>query len=184
MSGTCSSRYPGCSAVRGGAGLSATDGPKRTSPSSVSKGSSTAVAPVVAVADTASVTDLEGRGLLASDGSSARPRADVQVEMARVMKDGVGDKPGVHGSFGVSGCPSGHEGRRCGRRVEICSAPQRDNNCQKGENMDRCKKCARPLQTCQGCGGKPGRSPLGDPLTCNRCNTTGKVCPEHNGGWK
>jgi hypothetical protein len=49
--------------------------------------------------------------------------------------------------------------------------------------MKECKKCGRPLHMCDICDGQRKKSFLGDRLGCKNCNSTGYVCPEHQGHW-
>ena len=48
----------------------------------------------------------------------------------------------------------------------------------------KCEKCGAPLLTCNVCKGQTKTSFLGDTLSCKACNSTGKVCPTHDGYWK
>ena len=47
-----------------------------------------------------------------------------------------------------------------------------------------CSKCHSNLRECGDCDGQTRKSVGGWNLTCSTCNSTGWLCPQHDGHWE
>jgi hypothetical protein len=47
-----------------------------------------------------------------------------------------------------------------------------------------CSKCHESLYKCKYCDGQTKSGLLGGHLTCKTCNSTGWLCPRHEGYWE
>jgi flavoprotein len=50
--------------------------------------------------------------------------------------------------------------------------------------MPKCEKCGRTLVECPVCKGGRASNGFFGKLACRTCNSTGYVCPVHEGHWK